>query len=134
MSLAVVLFAGLLFTSCEKKSDAEILAGKWSVTSLAVTEDGRTVEMKMEGNEYVYYTFISGGKYVREVNAYGEQFTHEGTWVLDGNQLTLTVGEGWQVDQWFYTVKEITNSKLTLEEHNSSNTTNRGTMYLTKVK
>ena len=129
MCLAVVLFAGLTFTSCEKKSDADLLLGKWSVTSVTTTIDGVAVEKKIEGSEYMYYTFTSDGKYAEEVNVDGEKWSATGKWVLEnGKQLTLTIGEGHQVDEWFYTITELTSSKLTLKGEEGE------TMYLTKAK
>ena len=115
-----IAFACLMCTSCEKKSDADLLVGKWSVTSISITEDGRSFETKIEGNEYVYYTFVSGGKYVREINMSDDRYTENGTWVLDGKQLTLTMGEGIQVDHWYYNIQELTASRLTMEDRTSS--------------
>ena len=129
MCLAVVLFAGVVFTSCEKKSDADLLLGKWSVTSVSTTINGVSVEKKIEGSEYMYYTFTSDGKYAEEVNVDGEKWSATGKWVLEnGKQLTLTIGEGYQVDEWFYTITELTSSKLTLKGEEGE------TMYLTKAK
>lgn len=121
MYLMAVVFAGLMFTSCEKKSDADLLVGKWSVTSISFTEEGRTFETKIEGNEYIYYTFVSGGKYVRDYNFSDYKDSENGTWVLDGKQLTLTMGQGAQEDHWYYTIQELTASKLTMEERTVSN-------------
>ena len=129
MCLAVVLFAGMTFTSCGKKSEADLLLGKWSVTSVSTTIDGLNVEKKIEGSEYMYYTFTSDGKYAEEVNVAGEKWSATGKWVLEnGKQLTLTIGEGHQVDEWFYTITELTSSKLTLKSEEGE------TMYLTKAK
>ncbi len=48
--------------------------------------------------------------------------------VLDGKKLTLTIGEGYQVDESFYTITELTDSNLTLKGENGE------TIFLTKVK
>ena len=47
MCLAVVLFAGMTFTRKKKKSEADLLLGKWSVTSMSTTIDGLNVEKKI---------------------------------------------------------------------------------------
>ena len=127
MCLAVVLFAGLMFTSCEKKSDADLFLGKWSVTSVTQIVDGVAYDKKIEGSEYMYYTFSKDGKYVEEANVDGGKWSATGKWVLDGKKLTLTIGEGYQVDESFYTITELTNSNLTLKGENGE------TIFLTKV-
>ena len=96
---------------------------------MSTTIDGLNVEKKIEGSEYMYYTFTSDGKYAEEVNVDGEKWSATGKWVLEnGKQLTLTIGEGHQVDEWFYTITELTSSKLTLKSEEGE------TMYLTKAK
>ena len=122
--LAVVLFEGLMFTSCEKKSDADLLLGKWSVASMTITINGVSIEKKIEGGEYMYYTFASDGKYLQDVNAEGEKWTYNGTYELNGKTLTLEKGT---VDENVYTIQELTNSNLTLKGE-------LGVMHLNKVK
>lgn len=124
MCLAVVLFAGVVFTSCEKKSDADLLLGKWSVTSVSTTIDGVSVEKKIEGSEYMYYTFASEGKYIEEVNADGEKWTYDGNYELNGKTLIFEKGT---VDENVYTIQELTNSNLVLKDGTS-------TLNMTKIK
>ncbi len=128
MSLVAVLFAGLMFTSCEKKSDAELLLGKWSVASVTTTINGVSIEKKIEGSEYMYYTFASDGKYVQDVNAQGEEWTYNGTYELNGKTMILEKGT---VDENVYNITELTASKLTMETKAGITST---IMYLNKVK
>ncbi|MBQ9296602.1 MAG: lipocalin family protein [Paludibacteraceae bacterium] len=123
MCLAVVLFAGVMFTSCEKKSDSELLLGKWSVTSVTTTIDGVAVEKKIEGGEYMYYTFASEGKYITDVNADGEKWTEDGTYELNGKTLILDKGT---VDENVFTIQELTKSSLVMKNK-------IGTLNMTKV-
>ena len=133
MYCVAVLLVGLTFTSCEKKSDVDLLVGKWSVKSVSFTEDGRTYETKIEGIEYAYYTFASDGKYVKDVNVSDNRYTENGTWVLDGKRLTLTIGEGMYEGNWYYNIQELTASQLTMEERTVSNKV-LSVLHLEKVK
>jgi uncharacterized protein (TIGR03066 family) len=112
MCLAVVLFAGLTFTSCEKKGDADLLLGKWSVASVTTTIDGVAVEKKIEGGEYMYYTFASDGKYLQDVNAEGNKWTYNGTYELNGKTLILDKGT---VDEGVYSIQTLNASQLTMQ-------------------
>ena len=112
MCLAVVLFAGMTFTSCGKKSEADLLLGKWSVTSVSTTIDGVTVEKTIEGGEYMYYTFASDGKYLQDVNAEGNKWTYNGTYELNGKTLILDKGT---VDEGVYSIQTLNASQLTMQ-------------------
>ena len=113
MCLAVVLFAGVMFTSCEKKSDSELLWGKWSITSMTATlENGMTGEVKVENNQYAFFTFASDGRYSADFNAFGIKNTGTGVWVLEGKMLILDKGT---VDEEVYTIRELNASKLSME-------------------
>ena len=73
--LMAVLFVGLIFTSCKSNDNVDSnLLGKWSVTSIETVEDGANIEIKMDGNNYMFFTFSSEGKYFQDVNAYGEKW------------------------------------------------------------
>ena len=128
MSFVAVLFAGLMFTSCEKKSEAELLLGKWSMVSFTMTEKGTSADVKIESNEYFYFTFASDGKYVQDVNAQGEKWTHNGNYELNGKTLVLEKGT---LDEEVYNITELTASKLTMETKAGTTST---IMYLNKVK
>ena len=112
MCLAVVLFAGMTFTSCGKKSEADLLLGKWSVASVTTTIDGVTVEKTIEGSEYMYYTFASDGKYLQDVNAEGNKWTYNGTYELNGKTLILDKGT---VDEGVYSIQTLNASQLTMQ-------------------
>ena len=119
MYFMAVLFAGMTFTSCQKNDPASLIQGKWSATSVSMTQDGQTQDVKIEIPSYIYYTFAADGKYVNDVNAMGEKHTYEGTWELKEKILTLDKGG---IDETEYGVLELTGSKLVLRAQMGSTT------------
>ena len=111
--LMAVLLVGLIFASCKSNDNVDSnLLGKWSVTSIETVEDGANVEIKMDGNNYMFFTFSSEGKYFQDVNAYGEKWDFNGTWALESNKLILDKGS---MDEQVYTILELTGNKLIIE-------------------
>jgi hypothetical protein len=105
-ALAVALCAGL--TSCEKKSDAELIAGRWKVVYLA-TLDASGKEIKNETDEVAGQELVFGedGKTLT-VYSNGELISTS-TYSLSGKTLTVSNSVN--------TVTKLTKSDLWLEEN-----------------
>ena len=128
MYFMAALFAGVMFTSCNKEDVESNLLGKWSLTSMVTTIEGERVEQKLDGNNYLFITFASEGRYVRDVNAFGERLTEDGSWVLEAKKLIMDKGT---LDEQVFNIQEINANKLTMDTKVGSQPT---VYYFSKVK
>jgi len=98
-----LLFTGILLTNCEKKSSTEVkagdLVGTWVLTKVTITF-GTGQSITLEG-QALQAAGISGtitiradGTYTAVMNMGDDPITENGTWTIDGNNLTLTTSEG----------------------------------------
>ena len=128
MYFMAALFAGVMFTSCNKEDVESNLLGKWSLTSLVTTIEGERVEQKLDGNNYIFFTFASEGRYIEDVNAFGERWSADGTWVLEAKKLIMDKGT---LDEQVFNIQEINANKLTMDTKVGSQPT---VYYFSKVK
>ena len=134
MSLFAILCVGIMFSSCEKTSDADILDasllwGKWSGTMMTVRMNGTYVDAMIDGEtEYINFTFTNDGKFVQNMKIIGEKKNMTGSYELRGKTLTLEKGT---VNETVYIINELTVSKLTIKDSKST----AGTIfYMNKVQ
>ena len=127
MKKTTKVFAMLLFvlsltalTSC-KKTNEQLIIGKWECTSAIATLDDETENV----SEYIgwIWLFNNDGTVTTEYN--GEESENpvvsSAKFVIDDNQLTFTSLDN--EETMIYIIKELTNSKLSIElpiEENSS--------------
>ena len=128
MYFLAALFAGVMFTSCNKEDVESNLLGKWSLTSMVTTIEGERVEQKLDGNNYMFITFASEGRYIQDVNAFGERWSGDGTWVLEIKKLILDKGT---LDEQVFNIQEINANKLTMDTRIGSQP---AVYYFSKVK
>ena len=107
-------------TSC-KKTNEQLIIGKWECTSAIATLDDETENV----SEYIgwIWLFNNDGTVTTEYN--GEESENpvvsSAKFVIDDNQLTFTSLDN--EETMIYIIKELTNSKLSIElpiEENSS--------------
>ena len=134
MSFLAILCVGIMFSSCEKTSDADILDasllwGKWSATVMTVRMNGTYVDAMIDGvTEYINFTFTNDGKFVQNMKIMGEKKNMTGSYELRGKTLTLEKGT---VNETVYIINELTVSKLTIKDSKST----AGTIfYMNKVQ
>ena len=113
--LTLLLFVASLtaMTSC-KKVDKNLIIGSWKCSSATLTTLG--VPMDYPLAEGMNWTFQSDGKLIAELvpELDIEDITN---YVINGNELRVSWVElDGDLETEFFTIKELTNSKLTLVE------------------
>lgn len=113
--LTLLLFVASLtaMTSC-KKVDKNLIIGSWKCSSATFTTLG--VPMDYPLAEGMNWTFQSDGKLIAELvpELDIEDITN---YVINGNELRVSWVElDGDLETEFFTIKELTNSKLTLAE------------------
>lgn len=101
MVVALVAAAGVQAKD-DKKDNATLIQGSWLITKSF--EKGPPV-----GTTVVYG---KDGKYKAE----GKDFTHEGTWKVDGDVVTITRKDGDAEIKIPLTIKNISRAELVLEK------------------
>lgn len=113
--LTLLLFVASLtaMTSC-KKVDKNLIIGSWKCSSATLTTLG--VPMDYPLAEGMNWTFQSDGKLIADLvpELDIEDITN---YVINGNELRVSWVElDGDLETEFFTIKELTNSKLTLAE------------------
>lgn len=128
MMVGFALAVGIFGMSACKKEDKTTsgIVGVWKLTKLRnvnyidnVLESDETLEGQTLLNELgpVTWEFTSGGKFIHSyyIKIWDPVETEEGTYVLNGNKLTITVIEDGVPDSQEILNVKITNSQLTGE-------------------
>ena len=115
--MAMVLFVVSMttLTSCKKEKE-NLIIGKWECTTATYTEAGVTQSIPwLNGMVWEFKangTIISNG-----IDVDDEEIEATATYVVSGDALTITgVDEDGDIDSETYLIKELTKSKLVLEE------------------
>ena len=102
-------------TSCSKKSE-KLIVGKWECIAASYTENGETQSFtELNG---MIWEFKSDGTVVGSMPEDFDDGTDLSvTYVIIGDQLTMSyIDEDGDPEMEIYTIKELTSSKLVLEE------------------
>ena len=102
-------------TSCSKKSE-KLIVGKWECIAASYTENGETQSFtELNG---MIWEFKSDGTVVGSMPEDFDDGTDLSvTYVIVDDQLTMSyVDEDGDLDKETYTIKELTKSKLVIEE------------------
>ena len=118
MLLFVLSLAAL--TSC-KKTNEQLIIGKWECTSAIATLDNETENV----SEFIGWVWLFNDNGIVTTEYHGEESENPvistAKFVIDDNQLTLTSLDNEETK--VYIIKEVTNKKLLIElpiEGNSS--------------
>ena len=114
--LTLLLFVASLtaMTSC-KKVDKNLIIGSWKCSSATLTTLG--VPMDYPLAEGMNWTFQSDGKLIAELVPELDIDNATLNYVISGNRLRVSwIEYDGDMEVKFFTIKELTNSKLTLAE------------------
>ena len=102
-------------TSCNKEAE-QLIVGKWECTTATYTEDGVTESVPWVIG--MVWEFKSDGTVIsNSIDFDDEEIEVSATYVVTGDALTITgVDEDGDIDTETYLIKELTKSKLVLEE------------------
>lgn len=115
MAMLLFVMSMTALTSCNKEKE-NLIVGKWECTNATYTDaegtqtipwlNGMVWEFKADG------TILSNG-----IDVDDEEIEANATYVVVGDALTITgVDEDGDIDSETYLIKELTKSKLVLEE------------------
>jgi uncharacterized protein (TIGR03066 family) len=100
----ILLCATLLLSGCGKKSNADLIVGKWELTKAV---EGVPAGMVTE--------FTKDGKVKATVNLGGKDLTMEGTYKVDGDKLTVTMKMGQMEKSDTDKIKTLNDTTLVIE-------------------
>ena len=115
MAMLFFVVSMTALTSCSKKSE-KLIVGKWECIAASYTENGETQSFtELNG---MIWEFKSDGTVVGSMPEDFDDGTDLSvTYVIVDDQLTMSyVDEDGDLDKETYTIKELTKSKLVLEE------------------
>ena len=115
MAMLLFVFSMTALTSCNKEAE-NLIVGKWECTTATYTDEGSTYSVpELIG---MIWEFKANGDLIGtllDVEDY--DYTAEASYVILGNILTITSTDlDGDVDTESYVIKELTKSKLVLEE------------------
>lgn len=117
MAMLLFVVSMTALTSCKKEAENLIL-GKWECVSASYTQDGETYTVS-EVNGMVW-EFKANGTVTASFPGdldYDDEDVSTASYIVSDNLLTITsIDEDGEVDTETYTIKELTKTKLLLEE------------------
>ncbi|TRX64590.1 lipocalin family protein [Carboxylicivirga sp. M1479] len=116
--LSTLFIVAVLFSSCDKDDDGisvskDELIGKWALVSATYTVNGVT-ESETDLNETI--TFNEDDTYSMSYDGFLEE---EGQYSISGNKLTLTIGEGDEMEQGVMTITHFSDNSFTISASES---------------
>ena len=117
MALLLFVVSMTTLTSC-KKENTKLIVGRWECVTASYTDDGITESIPaLKG---MVWEFKADGKVVADVSIDLPDIDiieADATYVVSGDVLTIkSVESDGDIDTEKYLIKELTNSKLMLEE------------------
>lgn len=115
MAMLLFVFSMTALTSCNKEAE-NLIVGKWECTTATYTEEGSTYSVpELIG---MIWEFKANGDLIGTIlDVEDDDYTAEASYVILGNILTITSTDlDGDVDTESYVIKELTKSKLVLEE------------------
>ena len=115
MAMLLFVVSMTALTSCNKEKE-NLIVGKWECTTATYTEDGVTQSVPWLSG--MVWEFKANGTIIAyALDEDDEEIDATATYVVSGDALTITsVDEDGDVDSETYLIKELTKSKLVLEE------------------
>ena len=120
MAMLLFVVSMTALTSC-KKENTKLIVGRWECVTASYTDDGITESIPaLKG---MVWEFKSDGKVVADVSIDLPDIDiieADATYVVSGNTLTIrSVEIDHDVETETYLIKELTNSKLILQERDN---------------
>ena len=115
MAMLLFVFSMTALTSCNKEAE-NLIVGKWECTTATYTDEGSTYSVpELIG---MIWEFKANGDLIGTIlDVEDDDYTAEASYVILGNILTITSTDlDGDVDTESYVIKELTKSKLVLEE------------------
>ena len=115
MAMLLFVFSMTALTSCNKEAE-NLIVGKWECTAANYTDEGTTYSVpELIG---MIWEFKANGNLIGTLlDVEDDDYTAEASYVILGNILTITSTDlDGDVDTESYVIKELTKSKLVLEE------------------
>ena len=115
MAMLLFVFSMTALTSCNKEAE-NLIVGKWECTTATYTDEGSTYSVpELIG---MIWEFKANGDLIGTLlDVEDDDYTAEASYVILGNVLTITSTDlDGDVDTESYVIKELTKSKLVLEE------------------
>ena len=115
MAMLLFVFSMTALTSCNKEAE-NLIVGKWECTTATYTEEGSTYSVpELIG---MIWEFKANGDLIGTIlDVEDDDYTAEASYVILGNILTITSTDlDGDIDTESYVIKELTKSKLVLEE------------------
>ena len=122
MAMLLFVFSMTALTSCNKEAE-NLIVGKWECTTATYTDEGSTYSVpELIG---MIWEFKANGDLIGTLlDVEDDDYTAEASYVILGNILTITSTDlDGDVDTESYVIKELTKSKLVLEETDEWNET-----------
>ena len=115
MAMLLFVMSMTALTSCNKEK-TNLIVGKWECTTATYTEAGVTQSVPWVIG--MVWEFKSDGTVIsNSIDIDDEEIEVSATYVVTGDALTITgVDEDGDIDTETYLIKELTKSKLVLEE------------------
>ena len=115
MAMLLFVMSMTALTSCNKEK-TNLIVGKWECTTATYTEAGVTQSVPWVIG--MVWEFKSDGTVIsNSIDIDDEEIEVSATYVVTGDALTITgVDEDGDIDTETYLIKELTKSKLLLEE------------------
>ena len=122
--MLLFVFSMTALTSCNKEAE-NLIVGKWECTAATYTDEGSTYSVpELIG---MIWEFKANGDIIGiipEDLVEDDEYTAEASYVILGNVLTITSTDlDGDIDSESYVIKELTKSKLVLEETDEWNET-----------
>ena len=115
MAMLLFVFSMTALTSCNKEAE-NLIVGKWECTTATYTDEGSTYSVpELIG---MIWEFKANGDLIGTLlDVEDDDYTAEASYVILGNVLTITSTDlDGDIDTESYVIKELTKSKLVLEE------------------
>ena len=115
MAMLLFVFSMTALTSCNKEAE-NLIVGKWECTTATYTDEGSTYSVpELIG---MIWEFKANGDLIGTLlDVEDDDYTAEASYVILGNILTITSTDlDGDIDTESYVIKELTKSKLVLEE------------------
>lgn len=115
--LTLLLFVASLatMTAC-KKTDKQLIVGKWKCTAATITDHGQTTPYDLVVG--IVWEFKSDGTLIAELAPEIDIESVTSTYVVNGNQLHVSyLDDEGELEHETYTINELTQSKLKIKEN-----------------
>ena len=115
MAMLLFVFSMTALTSCNKEAE-NLIVGKWECTTATYTDEGSTYSVpELIG---MIWEFKANGDLIGTLlDVEDDDYTAEASYVILGNILTITSTDlDGDIDTESYVIKELTKSKLVLED------------------